>query len=375
MRYRPSLLKGQINWIKSLPVRIAICSLLLVTIHSQRLYAGSLLPLHVSGNKLMDSSDKPVSLRGVNICSLEWSPTGDHVLQSVQSATTAWHATILRIPLCEDFWFGQGAGQTDGGTAYRSLVHQVTKAAEDDGAYVILDLHWSDGDQWGTDIGQHKMPGQHSLTFWQSLASAYANAPSVLFDLYNEPHDITWDIWQNGGEITDHSNNGDPDHTYQSPGMQGLLNEVRATGAKNVVVAGGPGWASDFSGLTSGHALRDSTGHGVIYADHFYPFGGETVDQWANRIATVAERYPVIISEFGTDPAGGHGETGAGWIQETLGILHYGGYTWIAWCMHTTATPSLISDWNYTPTPHFGVFVQKELLSYPTATDRAKVKD
>jgi hypothetical protein len=30
--------------------------------------------------------------------------------------------------------------------------------------------------------------------------------PAVIYDLYNEPHDVSWDIWLNGGEITDRPN-------------------------------------------------------------------------------------------------------------------------------------------------------------------------
>ncbi len=49
--------------------------------------------------------------------------------------------------------------------------------------------------------------------------------------------------------------------------MQALLDAVRGTGAKNVVVAGGLDWAYDMSGFLAGKQLVDKTGHGVIYAN------------------------------------------------------------------------------------------------------------
>lgn len=42
---------------------------------------------------------------------------------------------------------------------------------------------------------------------------------------------------------------------FQSVGMQGLVNAVRATGAKNIIVAGGIGYAGDLSGAVNGYAL------------------------------------------------------------------------------------------------------------------------
>ena len=82
-------------------------------------------------------------------------------------------------------------------------------------------------------------------------AHRLCNNPAVIYDLYNEPHDVSWDVWQNGGRITDRPNGrkAGPARAYACVGMQTLLDTVRATGAKNVVVAGGLDWAYDFSGI------------------------------------------------------------------------------------------------------------------------------
>ena len=77
-------------------------------------------------------------------------------------------------------------------------------------------------------------PTQNSVEFWKSCASTYKNHPAVIFDLYNEPHDVTWDIWLKGGEVTEKASRRNPRKTFQAVGMQALLDTVRATGAKNV---------------------------------------------------------------------------------------------------------------------------------------------
>ena len=61
----------------------------------------------------------------------------------------------------------------------------------------------------------------------KSLASTYKNHPAVIFDLYNEPHDVSWDIWRNGGQVTEKASRRNPAKTYEAVGMQTLLDAVR----------------------------------------------------------------------------------------------------------------------------------------------------
>ena len=72
--------------------------------------------------------------------------------------------------------------------------------------------------------------------------------------------------------------------------------------------------------------------------------------------------FSVIVSEFGSESRGGAGETGEQWVRHVLQVLHDHDWDWIAWDLHPSAGPRLISDWNYTPTPQFGVWVKQALL-------------
>ena len=157
----------------------------------------------------------------------------------------------------------------------------------------MLDLHWSDVNEWGQNIGQHSMPDRNSLVFWKDFAPVYANHPAVLFDLYNEPHDVTWDVWLNGGMITDRPNSrGQVAKKYEAVGMQEMLDTVRSTGAKNVIVAGGLEWAYDFNGILAGRQLKDPTGNGVIYANHAYDNKDESVFTWIASMEEATAQIP-----------------------------------------------------------------------------------
>ncbi|MGE3818225.1 MAG: cellulase family glycosylhydrolase [Isosphaeraceae bacterium] len=333
------------------------------------------LPLRVVGTRVLNSRDEPVRLRGVNVASLEWTSDGEgRVVETVRTAIRDWNVNHVRLPLSQDRWFGKAPERSDGGTAYRALVDEIVEICSSQGRYVILDLHWSNAGEWGQRIGQHVMPDRNSLTFWTDAASRYKNHPAVIFDLYNEPHDVGWDVWLNGGMVTEKDPRTKRETSFEAVGMRAMLETVRATGARNVVIVGGLDWSYDFSGILEGRQLDDPNGDGVIYANHAYPFKGDAVERWVARMEEASKKLPLIVSEFGSDPKGGAGLSGERWVRRILKELDDHDWAWTAWDLHHRAGPCLISDWKYTPTPHFGVWVKRSLLGEPaprTPTDSA----
>lgn len=318
--------------------------------------------LRVVKNAVVDGRGQRVRLRGVNAASLEWTSNGEgHILETIQTAIRDWRVNHVRLPLAQDRWFGKANEQTDEGKAYRALVKQAVDLCAEQGCYIILDLHWSDAGAWGKQIAQHKMPDANSAAFWKEVATAYKNHPAVLFDLYNEPHDVSWDVWLMGGEVTEKGPKPGETTTYRAVGLQSLLDTVRATGAKNVVIAGGLNWSYDLDAIVQGRRLADPVGHGVIYANHAYPFKGDTVETWIARMERATKELPVIVSEFGSDPKGGAGLSGEQWVRKMLDALEQHEWAWTAWDLHPGAGPTLISDWKYTPTPDFGALVKQAL--------------
>ena len=336
------------------------------------------LPLQVKGNQVIDSEGRPVLLRGVNAASLEWSSDGEsHILETIRVAIDDWNCNIIRLPLSQDRWFGKAPEQNDGGKAYRTLVKEAVDLCSSKGCYVILDLHWSDVNEWGQNIGQHSMPDRNSLIFWKDFASVYANNPAVIFDLYNEPHDVTWDVWLKGGKINDRPNGPDlPVKEYEAVGMQEMLDAVRLTGAKNVVIAGGLAFSYDLDGILEGRQLKDPTGNGVIYANHAYDYFGESIFTWIANMKEATAKFPVIISEFGWSGGPnrhrewwGNNPSSAlndDWLLHLLQGIYDNNWSFVAWDMHPAAGPTLIADWNYMPTPDFGVYVKQLLVTGKT---------
>lgn len=314
--------------------------------------------LKVVGNKIVTvDGGTEVWLQGVNIPSLEWGPDGDDLIKSAEVAIADWHANVIRLPLSQDRWFGKGERQTDEGEAYRQRVDEMVAYCASKGAYVIIDLHWSDAGHWGKYMQQKNMPDPNSVTFWKDAAKRYANHPAVLFDLYNEPRNITWDVWRNGGEMREVADNKDP-LVYQTVGMQGILDAVRSTGAKNIVLAGGIDWAYDLSGILKGFALLDTDGNGVVYSTHIYPWKGD----WENKVGAIAKYHPVLVGEVGCE-IDAKQESPYTWGPDMLGYIQQKKLHWTGWCFHPSASPRMLQDFDkFTPTPYWGAFAKAALL-------------
>ena len=53
------------------------------------------------------------------------------------------------------------------------------------------------------------------------------------------------------------------------------------------------------------------------------------------------------------------------WAPDMLAAIQKYKLHWTGWCFHPKATPIMISDWSYTPTPFWGSYA-KEALSGKT---------
>lgn len=319
--------------------------------------------LTVVGNELRDKAGRAVWLQGVNVASMEWTLKGEHVLSSVVVAIEKWNANVIRLPIKDQYWLGKGEGQTDGGEAYRALVDEVVKYASNRGAYVVLDLH------------NYRAPRPEHIDFWTDAATRYKNHPAVLFDLLNEPHGISWEVWRNGGYVQERKAGADEDNFlsdedkiqaklgFRSPGMQRMLEVVRETGARNIVVAGGLDYAYDLSGIVNGFALEEKGGNGVMYASHIYPWKRN----WQGKALDAAALHPILIGEVGADNRKQPWENETNfvppetWLPDMLGLIQKHRLNWTGWCFHVSAGPAMLADWRYTPTSYWGDYAKRAL--------------
>jgi len=320
--------------------------------------------LKVAGNRLHDPDGKEVWLQGVAIPGLEIVPEGHGESNSSKVAIEEWKANVVRLAVRDDFWYGKGKGQTDGGAAYRKQIDDAVNMVANRGAYIVIDNH------------RYRAVKEEQLVFWKEVAEKYKNHPAVLFDIINEPCNISWEVWRNGGFVEEKpkktvdeaaflsEEEKKKNQGFQSPGMQKLVGTIRETEAKNIIIAGGLDWAYDLSGVVNGFALEDPNGNGIMYSTHIYPWKSD----WKGKVLPAAEKYPIFVGEVGADVKKmdflplDRQEDPATWVPDMLGFIQKYRLNWTGWSFHPWATPVMLSDWNYTPTPFWGV-PAKEALS------------
>jgi hypothetical protein len=203
-------------------------------------------------------------------------------------------------------------------------------------------------------VWTHKMPDDHSVDFWASAAKEFANHPAVLFDLYNEPGNVSWQVWRDGGNLVEMNKKAPGGKwEYHSPGMQKLVDTCRAQGAKNVVVAEGLQWGYDLSGIVKGFALTDPGGNGVAYSTHLYSWTKDGPRSLDRCVTPAAKKYAVLIGEFCAGKSNS--------VEPVVSYADQYQLPWLAWAFHPGIGPQLIKNWKYEPTP-YGESVKKALL-------------
>ncbi len=210
------------------------------------------------------------------------------------------------------------------------------------------------------------MPDQNSVTFWQQVAALYKSDPNVWFELYNEPYppgssqSVQWSTWQNGGSVTCNALVGGAQATWSTPGMQKLVNTVRATGANNIVLAGGLTFSSVLNGVPK------LSGGNVAYVIHIYRQSSSwSTSGWDYQFGTTAATVPVVATEFGDQVCDGQG-----FDQALLNYFHSHnvGYTAWAWYVSQCSFTSIITDAAgdcYGAAT--GCVVQKDIKSFSTS--------
>lgn len=325
----------------------------------------------VEGNRLEDPDGNEVWLQGVNAGGMETIPNGAQETKSTVVAIDEWKANCIRLPINEAHWFGTGVySPDDGGKAFRDACDKIVRLAANRGAYVVIDLH------------RFRAPKAEHVAFWKDCAAHYKDHPAVLFDLFNEPHGISWEVWRNGGWVGEAGKVDESafltaeekkkNQGFESVGMQALVDAVRSTGAKNVVIAGGLHWANDLTGIESAaiekgeaksYRLDEKGGNGIMYAWHTYHWH----KGWA-RILPVAAKHPIFLGEVGAAPREEmtfipfeQKEDPYTFAPDMLGFIQKHRINWTGWCFHPKAGPCMIKSWDYDPTPYWGEFARRAL--------------
>lgn len=262
-------------------IKIIVSTLLLISCTK----TPSVPKLYVDGVKLMaEGCDTPVVLNGVSFSWHNFWPSkiaekSFYRTNAVNQLTQDWACKVVRAAIGAESLWGQPSAP---GELYGYIkepeytlerLFEVIDACIANGIYVIVDWH------------SHSLLLDEATDFFTKVATQYADCPNVIYELYNEPVNDTWEDLK----------------VY----AESLCNTISSiSNVHPLILMGCPHWDQDIN-LPAADPIK--TYDNIMYTMHFYAATHKQylIDRTADAIAS---GLPVFISECAACEASGDGD-------------------------------------------------------------------
>jgi endoglucanase len=222
--------------------------------------------LHVEGNTLADPAGKPLTLRGVSLCSLVWhNPL--QLLEGLVEGRDGWRVNVVRLPVQPEEWERQGAENF-----IKERLDPAVRQCRMGGVYCIIDWHEIAG--WKDAATTSKL-----LSFWSIVAPRYANDPFIMYEIFNEP--------------TQPSEPNRENWLAYRAEAQKWIDAIRQKAPATVLLVGSPHWSQ----MPAFAAQDPLSGSNLVYVLHLYH--GWSKETWDGLFGNAASKIPIFVSEWG----------------------------------------------------------------------------
>lgn len=222
--------------------------------------------LSVQGTSLVNQAGEPVVLRGVSLGWHNWWPRF-YNKSTVAWMKRDWNCNLIRAAIGVD----PKKGYIDNPNFSIACLTNVVDAAIENNMYVIIDWH------------SHHIRLEEAKTFFTLAAEKYKDYPNIIYEIYNEPIDDSWE------EVKAYS--------------EEIIKTIRSIDKDNVILVGTPHWDQDI------HLAADNpiTGYtNIMYTLHFY--AGTHKQELRDRADyALAKDLPIFVSECAGMNADGDG--------------------------------------------------------------------
>ncbi len=303
--------------------------------------------IKVEGKNLVDENGKVIRLKGVSFSDPDKLEHDGQWNKAYFEEAKNWGCNLVR------FAVHPTRVNNRGWDAYFELIDKGVKWAEELEMYVVID--WHSIGNLNTEKFSNKMYNtswEETVKFWQTTAKRYKGNPVVaVYELFNEPTneggklgELSWSTWKSS--------------------LEKLIDEITPTDNEKIFLVAGMNWGYFLDEVIENPVDRKN----VAYCTHPYPQKREKPwePKWEKDWGAVANKYPVIATEFGFMGADERGAHIPCISDESYGeaIMNYfdkKGISYTIWCFDPNWPPTLITDWNFTPSRQ-GKFFKQVLM-------------
>jgi endoglucanase len=299
--------------------------------------------LSVNGTYVVDQHGNPITLRGM---SLFWSQWMGRFYNSgcIESLKNDWKCTVIRVAMGVE-----SGGYLTNPQAEMNKVKTVIDACINAGIYVIVDWH---------DHNAHDHQSQ-AIGFFKQIAQLYGNHPNILYEIYNEPVNVSWT-------------------NVVKPYSVAVIDSIRKIDPDNIILVGSPTWSQDVD--TASRNPIDRTN--IAYSLHFYT---ATHKQSLRNKATTAINNGIALfaNEWGTCESTGSGVLDYTEVEKWLSFMESKKISWCNWSVcdkdETSAALKVGAasngGWPDSMLSASGTLIKSKLKLYNDSTTRVDSKD
>lgn len=216
--------------------------------------------LKIAGNQIVNQKGDTVALRGMSLFWSQW--IGKYYnYDCMKWLRDDWKCTVVRAAMGVE-----SGGYLTNPATEMAKVKTVIDACIDLGMYVIVDWH---------DHNAHNHQAE-AITFFKEIASLYGSKPNIIYEIYNEPEQVSW-------------------LNVIKPYAEAVINEIRSIDTDNIIIVGTPTWSQDVDVA----AANPLSFENVAYALHFYAASHK--QSLRNKALTALNKgVALFVSEYGT---------------------------------------------------------------------------
>lgn len=284
--------------------------------------------LSVKGMRLVDAQGRPVVLRGVSYGWHNWWPRFYNE-STVKEFAREWKCSVVRASMGIS---PQGAYLTKPDWSEEKIC-AIVDAAIKENIYVIIDWH------------SHEIHLKEATDFFAKMAKKYGKHPHVIYEIYNEPVDQSWE------EVKHYS--------------EAVIKAIRREDPDNIILVGSPHWDTDLHLV----AEKPITGEkNIMYTVHFY--AGSHKQPLRDRCDDAMKKgVPLFASECASMSHTGDGPLDREEWQRWLDWMEKNKISWVVWsvadkeesCSMLRKTATDTGPWQEKDMKEWGILIRKTL--------------